>query len=144
MPVAFNCSVSPCATDGSIATERCPHRARCGHRSVAMLPSVAQGLTLQLKATGIYSDGTNADLTSSSVWASLGGDATVDANTGIVTGVNIDPAVTITADWPTVVSGVTSNVTGTTKVAVTAPVLESLAITPAGATLPSGGTSQLK
>ena len=107
-------------------------------------PSVAQGLTLQLKATGIYSDGTNADLTSSSVWASLGGDATVDANTGIVTGVNIDPAVTITADWPTVVSGVTSNVTGTTKVAVTAPVLESLAITPAGATLPSGGTSQLK
>jgi phage tail sheath protein FI len=107
-------------------------------------PSVAEGLTLQLKATGIYSDGTNADLTSSVLWNSGSPDLGINAETGLATGVTIDAAVTVQATWPTVVGGVTSNVTATASVAVTAPVLQSLAITPSPVNVGSGGTAQLK
>ena len=106
-------------------------------------PSVAEGLTLQLKATGIYSDGTNADLTSSVAWSSGGANLNIDPETGIAVGVTVDSGVTVQAEWPTVKSGVTSNVTGTTSVAVTAPVLQSLAITPSPVNVGSGGTAQL-
>jgi hypothetical protein len=108
-------------------------------------PSVAVGLKLQLKALGIYSDGTSADLTSSANWQPAGGDAPVDPNSGVVTGVNVNPAVAITATWETFVGGVVTNVVGTTNVAVTAPVLQSIAITPASVSLLSSGqTAQLK
>ncbi|MGA9587138.1 MAG: Ig-like domain-containing protein [Terracidiphilus sp.] len=107
-------------------------------------PSVAEGLSLQLKATGIYSDGTNADLTSSVAWSSGGPDLTIDPETGIATGVTTDAGVTVHATWPTVVGGVTSNVTGAASVAVTAPVLQSLAVTPSPVNVGSGGTAQLK
>ena len=103
-------------------------------------PSVAQGLTLQLKALGIYSDGTSADLTSTADWTSAGADATVDPATGVVRGVTVDPGVAITATWPTGGGGVT----GTTNVSVTAPVLQSIGITPTPVVLASGGTAQLK
>lgn len=106
-------------------------------------PSVAEGLTLQLKATGIYSDGTNADLTSSVEWNSGSADLGIGAETGLAVGVAVDAAVTVQATWPTVVGGVTKNVTGTTSVAVTAPVLQSLAITPSPVNVGSGGTAQL-
>jgi len=109
-------------------------------------PSVAKGEKLQLQALGVYSDGTSADLTSSAVWSSGGVDAPVDPETGIVTGANVDAVgVVITATWPTEVGGVPSNVTGKTKVVVTAPVLQSIAISPANVSLLSSGqTSQLK
>ena len=100
-------------------------------------PSVAQGRTLQLKALGIYSDGTSADLTSTVDWTSAGADATVGLETGVVTGVTVNPAVVITASWQTK--------TGTTSVAVAAPVLQSIALTPATVSLLSSGqTAQLK
>ncbi|MGF6854026.1 Ig-like domain-containing protein [Paraburkholderia sp. CI3] len=99
-------------------------------------PSVAEGLTLQLKATGIYSDGTNADLTSSVVWSSGNANLGIGAETGIATGVTVDAAgVTVQATWATV--------TGKTTVTVTAPVLQSLAITPSPVNVGSGGTAQL-
>ncbi len=108
-------------------------------------PSVAKGLKLHLKALGIYSDGTSADLTSSANWQPAGGDAPVDPNSGVVTGVNVNPAVAITATWETFVGGVVTNVVGSTNVAVTAPVLQSIAITPASVSLLSTGqTAQLK
>jgi hypothetical protein len=109
-------------------------------------PSVAVGLNLQLKALGIYSDGTSADLTSSADWQSATpADASVDQHTGIVTGHNLNPAVAITATWQTFVGGVMTNVVGTTNVAVTAPVLQSIAITPTSVSLLSSGqTAQLK
>ena len=108
-------------------------------------PSVAKGLKLHLKALGIYSDGTSADLTSSADWQPAGGDAPVDPSTGVVTGVNVNPAVAITATWQTFIGGVVTNVVGTTNVEVTAPVLQSIAITPASVSLLSSGqTSQLK
>jgi len=100
-------------------------------------PSVADGLTLQLKALGIYSDGTSADLTSTVDWISASPDAAVDPETGVVTGVAINAGVAITATW--------QGKTSTTNVAVTAPVLQSIAITPASVSLLSGGqTTQLK
>ena len=99
-------------------------------------PSVAEGLTLQLKATGIYANGVMADLTSSATWASAGPDATVDPDTGIVTGVLVNPSVAVTATWDTTTSPATN-------VAVTAPVLRSLAITPTPLNVASGGSSQL-
>ena len=100
-------------------------------------PSVAQGLMLQLKALGIYSDGTSADLTSTVDWTLVGADATIGAETGIVEGVNVDPAVAVTAAW--------QGINGTANVAVTAPVLQSIAITPASVSLLSSGqTAQLK
>jgi phage tail sheath protein FI/uncharacterized protein YjdB len=107
-------------------------------------PSVADGLTLQLKATGIYSDGTHADLTSSVAWSSGGLDLDIDPETGVATGAGVDPAVAVQATWPTVVGGVTSNITGKANVDVTAPVLQSLAVTPSPANVGSGGTVQFK
>ncbi len=87
-------------------------------------PSVAKGLKLQLKALGIYSNGTTADVTTSVAWSSGSADATVDSVTGIVTGVNLDPAVTITASL--------FGLAPTVNVAVTAAVLQSIAVSPAG------------
>jgi hypothetical protein len=109
-------------------------------------PSVAVGLNLQLKALGIYSDGTSSDLTSSADWQSATpADASVDQHTGLITGHNVSPAVAITATWQTFVGGAMTNVVGTTNVAVTAPVLQSIAITPTSVSLLSSGqTAQLK
>ena len=87
-------------------------------------PSVAQGLTVPLNALGVYSDGTTANLTNTVAWSSGSGDATVNPNTGVVKGVTVDPAVTITAKW--------QGLSPTIKVAVTDAVLQSIAITPAG------------
>ena len=84
-----------------------------------------------MKATGIYSDGTTVDLTSSATWKSAAfTDASVDANTGIVTGQKVSPAVAITASWQTFTSGAMTTVNGSVNVAVTPAVLRSIAITP--------------
>ena len=108
-------------------------------------PVVAMGLTLQLKAIGIYSDGTNADLTSSVAWSltAPSTDLGIGPQTGIVTGLGVSPAVGVQAVWPTIVGGATVSITGTANVQVTAAVLQSLAITPTSINVPSGGTSQL-
>jgi phage tail sheath protein FI len=98
-------------------------------------PSVPVGLTLQLKALGIYSDGTTADLTQTVDWSSGSADAVVNANTGAVTGKTINAAVTITATW--------QGLAPTIKVAVVAPVLQSIALTPSTSTsILSGATLQ--
>lgn len=96
--------------------------------SITLTPvnaSVPQGLTVQLNALGIYSDGTTANLTTSVAWTSGSPDATLNPNTpGVVEGVNVDAAVTITATW--------QGLAPTINVAVTDAVLQSIAITPAG------------
>jgi len=99
-------------------------------------PSVPVGLTLQLKALGIYSDGTTADLTHTVAWSSaVAADAAVDPNTGIVTGKVVVAAVAITATW----QGLTPSI----NVAVVAPVLQSIALTPSTSTsILSGATLQ--
>lgn len=100
-------------------------------------PSVPAGNTLPLTATGFYSDGTTADLTSSASWKSATpAAAAVDQNTGVVSGVSVAPSTAITATW----LGQAPSV----NVVVTAPVPASLQITPNGANLLSGGSLQLK
>src|SRR3981081_1881098 len=47
-------------------------------------PSVAKGLTQQFKATGTYSDGTTADVTTQSAWSStVTPVATINASSGL-------------------------------------------------------------
>ena len=98
-------------------------------------PSVAAGLTQQFTATATYSDGTTADVTSSVTWASDDTTvATIDA-TGLATGVSQG-----TANVTATVGGVTSNSDALT---VTAPVLASIAVSPASAAVAAGLTDQL-
>jgi hypothetical protein len=99
--------------------------------------SVAMGLTLQLTATGTYTDGTTADLTATTVWDSANDtNATVSAS-GLVTGVAAIGALAITAT--------TSAIVGTKSLAITAAVLVSIAVTSAGAavSVAEGATLQL-
>jgi phage tail sheath protein FI len=93
-------------------------------------PSVPKWLTLQLNALGIYSDGTTANVTTCVAWSSSDiTDAPVDSVTGLVTGKNVDPAVTITASW----LGLAPKI----NVAVTAAVLQSISTSPSATLIPS-------
>jgi phage tail sheath protein FI/uncharacterized protein YjdB len=105
--------------------------------AVNTLTPPVPGLQLQLNALGIYDDGTQADLTEAVNWISnTPADAKVDPNTGVVTGLKASPGVTMTAKWQLK--------TATVSVKVTAPVLQSIKITPASLNLASGGTAPLK
>jgi uncharacterized protein YjdB len=76
-------------------------------------PSFGQGTTLQLTATGTYSNGLSKDITSSVTWnTNLPGIASVNSSSGLATGVAAGSA-TITASF---------GITGATTVTVTATV----------------------
>ena len=94
-------------------------------------PTLAAGTTLQLYATGTYSDGSTQDITSTATWSPSTTNATVVA--GLITAVSVgDP--TISANL--------SGITGSTSVTVTASTLVSIAITPAGITTVAAGNTQ--
>ena len=77
--------------------------------------SVSLGLSQQLKATGIYSDGTSADLSGSVAWdPSPTSDVTITPG-GLVTGV-VAGTPTISATWQTVNSSAPVTVTVTPKI----------------------------
>jgi Bacteriophage tail sheath protein len=109
-------------------------------KSISVSPavlSVASGLSQQLKATGIYADGTSADLTGSVAWT---GDAesTILPN-GLLTGnagVTVASTGTISAAW----QGQTASAT----VTVTPPVLQTISVSssPSSTSIPSGQTLQ--
>ncbi len=94
-------------------------------------PTLAAGTNQQLYATGIYSDGSNQDITTQATWASNTTNATVVG--GLIAAVSIGNP-TITASL--------SGITGSTSVTVTAPTLVSIAITPLTATVAAGSTQQ--
>jgi 6-phosphogluconolactonase (cycloisomerase 2 family) len=95
-------------------------------------PSVTSGLTEQFTATGTYSDGTSANLTSSVTWASATGSvATIDSS-GLVTAESAGTSV---------ISATSGKVSGSTTLTVNPPALVSIAITPSTAQL--GSTTQL-
>jgi uncharacterized protein YjdB len=105
-------------------------------QSITVTPangSVAAGLTLQFKATGTYSDNTAADLTTSVIWASSNTAAATISTAGLATGV-ASGASTISARYNTV--------TGSTGLTVTAPVLQSIVVTPANASIAVSATRQ--
>jgi len=96
--------------------------------------SIGVGATQQFVATGIYSDNTQQDLSSTAAWSSSDSFvATVDA-VGLATGIASDPtAVTITA--------MHSGISGTASLTVTAA-LVSIQVTPASSTIATDATQQ--
>jgi uncharacterized protein YjdB len=97
-------------------------------------PTVQAGATQQFTATGTYSDGSTADITSQTAWTSADTTVlTVDAK-GLATGV---------AAGSTTVGAALNNVTGSASVTVTQAAPQSIAITPASPQFAIGGAQQL-
>jgi uncharacterized protein YjdB len=96
-------------------------------------PSLANGTTLQLTATGTYTDGSTQNLTKSVSWGVPAGIVTIDAN-GLMTA---------TATGSGTISAFMSGIFGTTSVTVTPATLVSITITPTNPTLAKGTTLQL-
>ncbi|MBS0420695.1 MAG: beta-propeller fold lactonase family protein [Proteobacteria bacterium] len=90
--------------------------------------TVAAGLTLQLKATGSYSDGTTKDLTSTVTWSSVD-PKTATVAAGLVTGL---------AAGATTISATSGTVSGTDALTVGPPNLLSVEISPNGPTIAAG------
>ena len=102
-------------------------------QSISVLPSpfsVAKGQTVQLSATGAYSDGSTANLTATATWTSSDGAVAPVTTTGRVSGTATGTAtVTATRD------GVSGSATGT----VTPPVVVLVTVKPAQADVTAGG-----
>ncbi|HET9553899.1 MAG TPA: Ig-like domain-containing protein, partial [Anaeromyxobacteraceae bacterium] len=104
--------------------------------SIALTPadsSVQTGATLQLVATGTYTDGSTANVSATAYWTVTPSFATV-ASPGVVTGVTPGTA-TVTATQATI--------SGSTSVTVVQATLQSVTVEPAQATLAAGLTLQL-
>jgi hypothetical protein len=97
--------------------------------SIAVTPNnsnVPMGLTQQLKATGTFSDGSTADLTSTTSWnSSKPAFATVGAASGVATSIALGSTV-ITATS----SASSGSVSGSATLIVTPAALQSISITP--------------
>lgn len=104
--------------------------------------SIAKGLTRQFTATGLLSDGTNANVTDQVLWtssdATLASISNAAGSRGLATAIGVGSA-TITAS----INGVGGNVTGSTTLEVTDAELVSIAVTPATFSLALGRTQQL-
>lgn len=96
-------------------------------------PAIPVGLTLQLTATGSYSDGTSQDLTGSVSWTS----ATISVAT-----VNISGLTTGASTGTSVITAALGPVSGKITLTVTAPVLSKIAVTPLTSSIPSGQAQQ--
>jgi trimeric autotransporter adhesin len=95
-------------------------------------PSVAAGLTATFTATGNYSNNTTQNLTSSVTWTS--------SNAAVAT-IAGGTATSLTQGSTTIAASM-SGLTGVASLTVTAPVLESIAVTPANDTVPVGALTQ--
>ena len=109
--------------------------------SIAVTPlnaSIPQGMTQQLKATGIYSDSSRQDLTTTVTWISSATNVLTISPTGLASAVGIGT---------TKVEAVSGSVTASASFTITAalpPTLSSIAVTPSNASIPQGMTQQLK
>jgi N-acetylneuraminic acid mutarotase len=94
--------------------------------------SLAKGTSTSFTATGTYSDGTTANITTQATWTSVApSTAAVGANTGIVVGV---------AEGTTTVFTALASITSpTVSVTVTPKVLTSIAVTPVSAAIAKDG-----
>lgn len=101
-------------------------------------PSVAKGLSIQLSATGVFSDSTTQDLTSSVVWttndsaiATVGSSA---GSYGLVAGVDLGT---------TSVLATKGGISGFTTLQVSTAALTSIQISPSSTSLPENSTTDL-
>lgn len=98
--------------------------------------SVPAGLTMQLTATGAYSDGSSKDVTRSVSWSSSDINVATIDTTGVVMG---------KAQGPVTISASSSAVTGTMNVSVKAALVRSLtAVTPVSATIAARTQQQFR
>lgn len=88
--------------------------------------SVPSGLSTQLTAVGTYSDGTTHDLTSSVTWSSQTPAVGLVSSTGVAKGLQPGSFTTVAT---------LGGVQGTVALTVSAPILQSITITPANATV---------
>ena len=97
-------------------------------------PTLVVASTQQLTATGTFSDGTVADVTTTAKWSSS------DTAT-----LSIDAAglATALAQGTSIATATLSGVSGSTTVTVTTSKITSIAVTPATASIAVGGTTQL-
>lgn len=104
--------------------------------SIALTPaaaSIALGTSQQFTATGTYTDGSTQNLTASVAWSSsVPGVAAVSAG-GLATSVG---------QGSSSISATLGSVVGSVILTVTAPALTAIAVSPATATVASGGTQQ--
>ena len=94
-------------------------------------PSVAQGLTQQFMATGTYSDGSTADLTSTATWTSSDTSKATIASGGLATAI---------AAGTTTIGAAVGSINGNTVLTVTAASLVSIAISPTDPSIALGLT----
>jgi len=106
-------------------------------KTVTLAPAnatISVGGTVQFTLTGVYSNGTTLNLTTSATWSSSNpSDAQVGTNTGRATGLQCGSA-TITASY--------STFTRMAALTVTGAELSSIAVSPATATIAPGTTQQ--
>jgi hypothetical protein len=104
--------------------------------SIAVTPataSIAKGTTQQFTATGTYSDTSTQNLTSSVTWSSTSTSVATITTGGLATGV---------ATGSTTIQAASGSINGSTGLTVTAPVLVSIAVTPANPSIASGAKQQ--
>ena len=119
---------------GGGATTTAPPAATLSAISVTPgTPSVAAGLTQQLKAAGQYSDGSSHDITASVTWSSGSASVATISASGLVTS---------KAPGTAVITATSGTVSGTATLTVGPAVLSSIAVSPA--TVQLGSTQQMK
>jgi len=97
-------------------------------------PALAKGTTVQLGATGIYSDGTQQTLTDSVTWQTAKSSIATISDAGLVTAMS---------EGASQVSATSQGVTGTTYVTIGAPALVGITVTPSPSSIPVGESVQL-
>ena len=98
------------------------------------VPSVAAGTSLQLVATGTYSDATTANLSNQVTWSVSASTVATISATGLLEGI-APGTVTVTASL--------DGISGSGDAAITAGQLTSIAVTPANPTLAAGTSTAL-
>lgn len=105
--------------------------------SISLTPpasSVPKGAAVQLAATGLFTDGTTGDVTSSVTWASTGSAIASVSSAGLVTGASAGTAM---------ITATSGQIRGAETITVLQPIMVSLSISPPGAVVPKGRTQQI-
>src|SRR5262249_14132781 len=101
--------------------------------------NVPLGLTLQMAATGTYSDSSTADLTSSATWVSVTTAVATISQTGLVT--TILPGNPTTPQTTTIRAQVGAVISSNVTLTVGVPVPVSIAVSPTSDFIPNGAST---
>lgn len=126
------------ATVGSVAGQTNMNVVAAVLTSIAVTPSnpsVPKGTTLALTATGTYSDGSTADVSSSATWASSNSSNLSVNSSGVVSAVG---TVASSAN----ISATIGSISGQTTPVVAGAILSSIAVTPSNPAIAKGLTQQ--